>query len=163
MLRLHWPGSCRGGQAVRSAVASRPLHHACLKEPGFTRRSPSYTVQSGRLFSTRHAATTPTQWRRWCQMVGSAVAYRPCHPACNGCRSLASSASLRVLLLPWAAKAVLRYFCVRAEERRRHGTPDPPEHMQTMNRTSRRIRGLFAWSSSELWRCFKYSRSKIKN
>ena len=37
------------------------------------------------------------------------------------------------------------------------------EHMQTVNRTSRRIRGLFAWSGSELWSCFKYSRSKIKN
>ncbi len=36
------------------------------------------------------------------------------------------------------------------------------EHMQTVNRTSRRIRGLFAWSGSELWVCFKYSRSKIK-
>ncbi len=37
------------------------------------------------------------------------------------------------------------------------------EHMQTVNRTSRRIRGLFAWRGSELWSCFKYSRSKIKN
>ena len=37
------------------------------------------------------------------------------------------------------------------------------EHMQTVNRTSRRIRGLFAWSGSELWSRFKYSRSKIKN
>jgi hypothetical protein len=37
------------------------------------------------------------------------------------------------------------------------------EHMQTVNRTSRRIRGLFAWSGSELWSCFKYSRSNIKN
>ena len=36
------------------------------------------------------------------------------------------------------------------------------EHMQTVNRTSRRIGGLFAWSGSELWSCFKYSRSKIK-
>ncbi len=36
------------------------------------------------------------------------------------------------------------------------------EHMQTVNRTSRRIRGLFAWSGSELWSCFKYSRSKLK-
>ncbi len=36
------------------------------------------------------------------------------------------------------------------------------EHMQTVNRTSR-IRGLFAWSGSELWSCFKNSRSKIKN
>jgi hypothetical protein len=32
-----------------------------------------------------------------------------------------------------------------------------------MNRTSRRIRGLFAWSGSELCSCFKNSRSKIKN
>ncbi len=37
------------------------------------------------------------------------------------------------------------------------------DHMQTVNRTSRRIRGLFAWSGSELWSCFKNSRSKIKN
>ncbi len=37
------------------------------------------------------------------------------------------------------------------------------EHMQTVNRTSRRIRCLFAWSGSELWSSFKYSRSKIKN
>ena len=37
------------------------------------------------------------------------------------------------------------------------------EHMQTANRTSRRIRGLFAWSGSELWTLIKYSRSKIKN
>ena len=37
------------------------------------------------------------------------------------------------------------------------------EHMQTVNRTSRRIRGLFAWSGSELWTLIKYSRSKIKN
>ncbi len=37
------------------------------------------------------------------------------------------------------------------------------EHMQTVNRTSRRIRGLFAWSDSELWTLIKYSRSKIKN
>ena len=37
------------------------------------------------------------------------------------------------------------------------------EHMQTMIRTSRRIRGLFAWSGSELWTLIKYSRSKIKN
>ncbi len=37
------------------------------------------------------------------------------------------------------------------------------EHMQTLNRTSRRIRGLFALSGSELWSCFKNSRSKIKN
>ncbi len=37
------------------------------------------------------------------------------------------------------------------------------EHMQTVNRTSRRIGVLFAWSGSELWSCFKYSRSKIKN
>ena len=37
------------------------------------------------------------------------------------------------------------------------------EHIQTVNRTSRRIRGLFAWSGSELWSCFKNSRSKIKN
>ncbi len=36
------------------------------------------------------------------------------------------------------------------------------EHMQTVNRTSRRIRGLFAWSGSELWTLIKYSRSKIK-
>ncbi len=28
------------------------------------------------------------------------------------------------------------------------------EHIQTVNRTSRRIRGLFAWSGSELWSCF---------
>ncbi len=37
------------------------------------------------------------------------------------------------------------------------------EHMQTVNRTSRRIGGLFAWSGSELWTLIKYSRSKIKN
>ncbi len=37
------------------------------------------------------------------------------------------------------------------------------EHIQTVNRTSRSIRGLFAWSGSELWSCFKNSRSKIKN
>ena len=37
------------------------------------------------------------------------------------------------------------------------------EHIQTVNRTSRRIRGLFALSGSELWSCFKNSRSKIKN
>ena len=37
------------------------------------------------------------------------------------------------------------------------------EHIQTVNRTSRRIRGVFAWSGSELWSCFKNSRSKIKN
>ncbi len=36
------------------------------------------------------------------------------------------------------------------------------EHIQTVNRTSRRIRGLFAWSGSELWSCFKNSRSNIK-
>ena len=37
------------------------------------------------------------------------------------------------------------------------------EHMQTVIRTSRRIRGLDAWRGSELWSCFKYSRSKLKN
>ncbi len=37
------------------------------------------------------------------------------------------------------------------------------EHLQTVIRTSRRIRGLFAWSSSELWTLIKYSRSKIKS
>ncbi len=37
------------------------------------------------------------------------------------------------------------------------------EHLQTVNRTSRRIRVLFAWSGSELWTVIKYSRSKIKN
>ncbi len=37
------------------------------------------------------------------------------------------------------------------------------EHMQTVIRISRRIRGLFAWSGSELWTLVKYSRSKIKN
>ncbi len=37
------------------------------------------------------------------------------------------------------------------------------EHIQTVNRTSRRIRGLFAWRGSELWSCFINSRSKIKN
>ncbi len=37
------------------------------------------------------------------------------------------------------------------------------EHMQTVIRTSRRIRGLFAWSDSELWSCFKYSELKSKN
>jgi hypothetical protein len=37
------------------------------------------------------------------------------------------------------------------------------EHMQTVNRTSRRIRGLFAWSGSELWSLFKNSKSKLKN
>ncbi len=37
------------------------------------------------------------------------------------------------------------------------------EHMQTTIRTSRRIRGLFAWSGSELWTLIKYLRSKIKN
>ncbi len=37
------------------------------------------------------------------------------------------------------------------------------EHMQTVNWTSRRIRDLFAKSGSELWSCFKYSRSKLKN
>ncbi len=36
------------------------------------------------------------------------------------------------------------------------------EHIQTVNCTSRRIGGHFAWSGSELWSCFKYSRSKIK-
>ncbi len=36
------------------------------------------------------------------------------------------------------------------------------EHMQIVNRTSRRIGGHLAWSGSELWSCFKYSRSKIK-
>ncbi len=36
------------------------------------------------------------------------------------------------------------------------------EHMQTVSRTSRRIRGLFAWSGSELWSCFNYSTTKIK-
>ncbi len=35
-------------------------------------------------------------------------------------------------------------------------------HMQTVIRTSRRIRGLFAWSSSELWSCFRYSELKSK-
>ncbi len=35
------------------------------------------------------------------------------------------------------------------------------QHMQPVNRISRRIGGLFAWSGSELWSCFKYSRSKI--
>ncbi len=33
------------------------------------------------------------------------------------------------------------------------------EHMQTVNRTSRRIRGLFACSGSELWTLIKYSGS----
>ncbi len=37
------------------------------------------------------------------------------------------------------------------------------EHMQTVNRTCRRIRGLFASSGSQLWSLIKYSRSKIKN
>ncbi len=36
------------------------------------------------------------------------------------------------------------------------------EHMQTVIRTSRRIRGLFAWSGSELGSCFKYSALKLK-
>ncbi len=31
---------------------------------------------------------------------------------------------------------------------------------KTLIRTSRRIRGLFAWSGSELWSCFKYSELK---
>ncbi len=35
--------------------------------------------------------------------------------------------------------------------------------MQTVIRTSRRIRGLFAWSGSELWSCFKYSELNLKN
>ncbi len=34
------------------------------------------------------------------------------------------------------------------------------EHMQTVIRTSRMIRGLFAWSGSELGSCFKYSAQK---
>ncbi len=37
------------------------------------------------------------------------------------------------------------------------------EHMQTVSRTSRRIRGLFVWSGPELWTLIKESRSKIKN
>ncbi len=37
------------------------------------------------------------------------------------------------------------------------------EHMQTVNRTSRRIRGFFAWSGSELWSCFKYPALKLEN
>ncbi len=37
------------------------------------------------------------------------------------------------------------------------------EHMQTMIRKSWRIRGLFAWSGSELGSCFKYSNLKLKN
>ncbi len=37
------------------------------------------------------------------------------------------------------------------------------EHMQTVIRTSRRIRGLFAWSGSELGSFFKYSALKLKN
>ncbi len=37
------------------------------------------------------------------------------------------------------------------------------ENMQTVNRTSRWIRGLFAWSGSELWSLFKNSKPKLKN
>ncbi len=37
------------------------------------------------------------------------------------------------------------------------------EHMQTVIRTSRMIRGLFEWSGSELGSCFKYSALKLKN
>jgi hypothetical protein len=34
--------------------------------------------------------------------------------------------------------------------------------MQTVIQTSRRIRGFFEWSGSELWSCFKYSDLKLK-
>jgi hypothetical protein len=37
------------------------------------------------------------------------------------------------------------------------------EHMQTMNRTSRRIRGIFAWSGSELLSNIQDQKLKIKN
>ncbi len=37
------------------------------------------------------------------------------------------------------------------------------EHMQTVNRTSREIRGLFASIGSELWSLLKNSKSKFKN
>jgi hypothetical protein len=36
------------------------------------------------------------------------------------------------------------------------------DSMQTVIRTSRRIRGLFAWSGSALGTLFKNSKSKIK-
>ena len=35
--------------------------------------------------------------------------------------------------------------------------------LEHVNQTSRRIGGLFAWSGSELWSCFKNSSPKIKN
>jgi hypothetical protein len=37
------------------------------------------------------------------------------------------------------------------------------EHIQTVNRTSRRIGFNSAWSGSGLWSFLKYSRVKIKN
>ncbi len=58
---------------------------------------------------------------------------------------------------------MLKFFTLKPQSKEQLMSLPRFEHMQTVIRTSRRIRGLFAWSGSELGSCFKYSALKLSS